>query len=142
MPLNFLEVSLNCNGYNLELELNKEKKELEFTFDKITTTVEDLILRRLAVMLLLLMYTVMSNYIINLYCSFRPLGIYPNDFFVNQLSIVKNALTSNCHVMGDFNLDARMEGVNSNIYKNTLCNLTNFALERCPYEAPKIAKIA
>ena len=28
VPLSFLEVSLNCNGYNLELELNKEKKRV------------------------------------------------------------------------------------------------------------------
>ena len=41
---------------------------------------------------------------------------------------MKNALTSNCYILGDFNLDARMEGIDSFNYKLPLCNLTEFAL--------------
>ena len=52
----------------------------------------------------------------------------PNKLFENQLKIIKKALKSNSFIMGDFNLDARMEGVNSYNLKVPLCNLTEFAL--------------
>ena len=66
--------------------------------------------------------------IICVYRSFRPTGISPIKFFDTQLGILKNALTSNCYILGDFNLDARMEGIDSYSYKLPLCNLTEFAL--------------
>ena len=57
--------------------------------------------------------------IICVYRSFRPTGISPIKFFDTQLGILKNALTSNCYILGDFNLDARMEGIDSYSYKPT-----------------------
>jgi hypothetical protein len=32
----------------------------------------------------------------------------PEDFFVEQLKVIKKALCTNCYDMGDFNLDAKM----------------------------------
>ena len=47
---------------------------------------------------------------INIYRSFRPQDLSaPLTFFKTQLSIIKSALTNNCIVLGDFNLDACME---------------------------------
>ena len=41
--------------------------------------------------------------IINVYRSFRPPGgMTPDMFFVEQLRIMKNALCSNCYIMGNF----------------------------------------
>ena len=67
--------------------------------------------------------------IINVYRSFRPHGMSPLKLFETQLNIMQNAITSNCFILGDFNLDARMEGVNTYNYKQLLYNLTNFATE-------------
>ena len=72
--------------------------------------------------------------LINVYRSFRPLGMSPNKLFENQLKIIQKALKNNCIIMGDFNLDARMEGVNSYNLKNLLCNLTEFALNNKLYQ--------
>jgi hypothetical protein len=52
------------------------------------------------------------NYNVNfrlicVYKSFRPPVLAsPTAFFETQLSFIGNALTSNCYVMGDLNLDA------------------------------------
>ena len=50
-------------------------------------------------------------------------------FFDTQISLVKNALTNNCYVMGDFNLDARMDMRPDYDHKVPLSCFTNFALE-------------
>ena len=50
-------------------------------------------------------------------------------FFDTQISLVKNVLTNNCYVMGDFNLDARMDMRPDYDHKVPLSCLTNFALE-------------
>ena len=48
--------------------------------------------------------------IITLYRSFRPQGgISPEAFFTAQLGVLKGAITKNCFVMGDINLDVKME---------------------------------
>ena len=47
--------------------------------------------------------------IINIYRSFRPPGgISTDTFFVNQLSLIKQALCPNCYIVSDFNLDVGM----------------------------------
>ena len=47
--------------------------------------------------------------IINVYRSFRlPGGLSALEFFKSQLEVIKNALCSNCFIMGDFNLDGGM----------------------------------
>ena len=47
--------------------------------------------------------------IINVYRSFRPPNsMTPEAFFVEQLNVIKNVSCSNCYILGDFNLDAKM----------------------------------
>ena len=68
--------------------------------------------------------------IICIYRSFRPQGyITPTKFFETQLNLISKALTSNCYVQGDFNLDARMEFRPDYDRKLQLNCLTNFAFE-------------
>ena len=48
--------------------------------------------------------------LICIYRSFRPQdSTTPSSFFDSQLGVLKNAITSNTYLLGDFNLDARME---------------------------------
>ena len=65
--------------------------------------------------------------IICLYRSFRPQGgISPESFFNAQLGVLTGAMTKNCFVMGDFNLDGKMELRNNYLYKGPYNLLTNF----------------
>ena len=65
-----------------------------------------------------------------IYHSFRPQDYTtPTAFFETQLGIIKNALTSNTYLLGDFNLDARMEMRDDYDRKIPLSSLVNFALE-------------
>ena len=65
------------------------------------------------------------------YRSFRPQDmISPAMLFETQLGIINNALTNNCYVMGDFNLDASMENRPDYDRKVPLNLLNNFALEK------------
>ena len=68
-------------------------------------------------------------HVVSLYRSFRPEGLSPIDFFMVQLEIVKNLATKNLYVMGDFNLDAGIEGRQDYSYKNPLELLSNFSFE-------------
>ena len=55
--------------------------------------------------------------IISLYRSFRPQdGIMPEAFFKAQIEVLKRALTKNCFIMGDFNLDIEMEHRTDYVY--------------------------
>ena len=67
-----------------------------------------------------------------MYLSLLQASRFDNPFniFETQLSIIKHALTSNCYVMGDFNLDARMEMRPDYDRRIPLNNLVNFALEK------------
>jgi hypothetical protein len=57
--------------------------------------------------------------LIDLYRSFNPCGqLSPRQFFAYQLSLIKAAMTNNCILMGDFNLDWNMKGVHSYAFKN------------------------
>ena len=68
--------------------------------------------------------------LICLYRSFRPQdSISPTVFFETQLNLLKRALTGNCYLLGDFNLDARMDMRPVYDYKVPLSSLTTFALE-------------
>ena len=56
--------------------------------------------------------------IISLYRSFRPQGrVSPDTFFSAQLRVLRGALTKNCFVMGDFNLDTEMELRTDYVYR-------------------------
>ena len=68
--------------------------------------------------------------IICIYRSFRPQDFSaPGTFFDKQLGVVKNALTRNTYIMGDFNLDAKMEMRPDYDRRVPLSCLINFALE-------------
>ena len=68
--------------------------------------------------------------IISLYRSFRPQGgISPEALFTAQLELLKGAITNNCFVMGEFNLDVKMELRNYYLYKVLFGLLTNFINE-------------
>ena len=47
--------------------------------------------------------------IVSVYRSFRPIDMTPGRFFEVQLEMLANAQCSSCYILGDFNLDARME---------------------------------
>ena len=65
-----------------------------------------------------------------IYRSFRPQdSTTPSSFFDSQLVILKNAITSNTYLLGDFNLDARMDMRPDYDRKAPLSCLVNFALE-------------
>ncbi len=73
--------------------------------------------------------------IISLYRSFRPPdGSTPIDFFKKQISILQRCMTSKTIILGDFNLDARMQHRLDYPHKliyNVLDNFTsNFNLEQ------------
>ena len=69
--------------------------------------------------------------IIPLYRSFRPqVGISPETFFTAQLDLLREAVTKNCFILGDFNLDARMELRNDYVYKVPFGFLSNFTIEK------------
>ena len=60
--------------------------------------------------------------------SFRPQdNISPKFLFETQLGLFREALTSNCYVMGDFNLDAMMENRPDYDRRIPLNKLNNFA---------------
>ena len=67
--------------------------------------------------------------IISLYRSFRPLDRTPGAFFEAQLEILKNAQCSGCYILGDFNLDARMDSRPDYDRKIPLAQLSDFAVQ-------------
>ena len=65
-----------------------------------------------------------------MYRSFHPPDkSHVNDFFVKQLAVIKNALCSNCYVMGDFNLDGGPDLNPNYCNRNLLTTLNVFANE-------------
>ena len=130
VQIDFPENILNCNGYNIELEQNTEKKRAGIYIHKDIKYVRRMDLEKPNCHVVIIdIRQDVSLRIINVYRSFRPHGMSPLKLFETQLNIMQNAITSNCFILGDFNLDARMEGVNTYNYKQLLYNLTNFATE-------------
>ena len=60
--------------------------------------------------------------------------ISPEAFFNAQLSILKNSLTSNCFILGDFNLDASMAYRPDYNYKIPMTSLSNFVSDNNLYQ--------
>ena len=110
VPINFPEKILNCGGYNIELELNNEKKRAGIYLRNNLKYIRKFDLEKEGFHLLIVdVYTNVKIRIINVYRSFRPPnGMTPEIFFNEQLKILNNALCNNCIIVGDFNLDARM----------------------------------
>ena len=76
--------------------------------------------------------TVTTNIrIISVYRSFRPvMGMTPDEFFSKQLSILESAICDDCYIMGDFNLDAKMELRSDYLSRLPLLLLNEFALNK------------
>ena len=69
--------------------------------------------------------------IISLYRSFRPPGNQsPDTFFVKQLELIETAICKDCYIMGDFNLDAKMENRPDYDRKNLLEKISTLSLEK------------
>ncbi len=132
IPINYPEEILDCNDYILELELNNLKKRAGIYIRKNVKYVRRKDLERENYHIVVIDVTFAVNFrLICIYRSFRPQDlIAPTTFFETQLSLIDNALTSNCYVMGDFNLDSRMDGRPDYDRKVPLNILTNFALEK------------
>ena len=121
VQIDFPENILNCNGYNIELEQNTEKKRAGIYIHKDIKYVRRMDLEKPNCHVVIIdIRQDVSLRIINVYRSFRPHGMSPLKLFETQLNIMQNAITSNCFILGDFNLDARMEGVNTYNYKQLL----------------------
>ena len=119
---------LNCNDYVLELEMNKTKKRTGIYLHK------DLKYRRRKDLerenTHIVIVDVIGNKpfrIISVYRSFRPLDMTPGVFFDLQITVMTNALCAGCYIMGDFNLDARMDSRPDYDRKIPLALLSNFA---------------
>ena len=131
IPMNCPEEVLDCNNYVVELEQNTEKKRAGIYIQKNTKYVRRFDLEKVNCHIVVIDVTACLNFrIICIYRSFRPQGlISPTAFFETQVSLIRAALTKNCYVLGDFNLDARMDMRPDYDHKIPLSILTDFALE-------------
>ena len=129
IPMGFPENILNSGEYNVELELNTEKKRVGIYLHKNLKYVRRLDLEKEDHHIVIIDVIASKNFrLINLYRSFRPQGgMSPETFFISQLGVVKNAQSKDCLVMGDFNLDVNMSMRPDYSYKSTLNHLTEFA---------------
>ena len=128
IPSGFPENILNCGGFTIEIEKNSEKKRagIYISSDINYTRRSDLELENMHVVIIDVESDVQFR-IINIYRSFRPPGgISADTFFVNQLSLIRKALCSNCYVVGDFNLNYGMVHRPDYTSKLTLEKLENF----------------
>ena len=128
IPQGFPENILNSGGYILELEMNSEKKRVGVYLHRDVNYVRRFDLEKEDHHIVIIdVKTNPSIRIISLYRSFRPQGgISPDSFFNAQLGVLAGALTKNCFVMGDFNLDVKMELRNEYLYKGPFNLLTDF----------------
>ena len=131
VPQNFPERLLNCGGYTLELELNSDKKRAGIYLKNDIKYIRRLDLEKENFHIVVVdVITDVKIRVINVYRSFRPPNsMTPEDFFVEQLKVIKKALCINCYIMGDFNLDAKMSYGNDYHRKIPLKLLNNFAAE-------------
>ena len=119
VPSNFPVQLLSTDNYNLELETNdcKSRSGILIRNDVKYVRRNDLELKNLHVVICDLNLHVPIR-IVCLYRSFRPPGMQsPLTFFNNQIALLRNCLTSNCLIMGDFNLDANLIHRPDYIYK-------------------------
>ena len=122
---------MSCGGYNLELETNAEKKRIGIY---IRSDIKYIRLNELETpnchILVIDVVTSIKLCIIRIYRSFRPPGnVSPDVFFKIQLGLLRNALTNNCYILGDFNLDANMENRLDYNRRVPMNYLTEFAFE-------------
>ena len=111
IPFGYPEGILNSGNYNLELETNSVKKRVGIYIQKDIDFLRRKDLEKVNCHIVFIDVTACTNFrLICVYRSFRPKGlISPTAFFETQISLIRGALTSNCYVLGDFNLDSRMD---------------------------------
>ena len=111
VDINFPVTELNCKNYNLELEDNDTKKRAGIYLHSGVNYVRRKDLESPNHHIVIVDITTSKKFcVINLYRSFHPQGnLSPDEFFKSQLGVLQKALCSNCLILGDFNLDARME---------------------------------
>ena len=131
IPMNYPEHILNSGGFTLELELNSEKKRAGIFIRKDISYKRRLDLERENTHLLIIDVKAEVPFrVINVYRSFRPQGLMSADaLFKAQLDLIKGALSPNCFVIGDFNLDASMAFRDDYYNKKLLRSLIDFTLE-------------
>ncbi len=131
VPQNFPERLLNCGGYTIELELNSDKKRAGIYLKNDINYIRRLDLEKENFHIVVVdVITDVKIRVINVYRSFRPPNyMTPEDFFVEQLKVIKKASCINCYIMGDFNLDAKMSYRNDYHRKIPLKLLNDFAAE-------------
>ena len=101
IPMNFPEEILNCNNYNLELEMNNTKKRVGIYVAKGVNYKRRKDLEREDLHIVII--DILGNRptrIINVYRTFRPLDVTPAVFFDSQIQAIGHALTSNCYILG------------------------------------------
>ena len=111
---------LNCGGYNIELEQNSVKKRVSIYLQKDLNYVRRFDLEKEDHHIVIVDVKIVVPFrVISIYRSFRPQGgIQPESLFNAQLGVLRGAVTKNCFVMGDFNLDVRMELRSDYLYKS------------------------
>ena len=131
IPNNYPELTLNCNGYDLELELSTNKKRSGIYLKNGLNYLRRNNLERKDFHIVVVdINLAVQIRIICIYRSFRPPNqMTPDNFFLEQLKIIRNALCKNCYILGDFNLDANMTNCLDYGRRIPLKFLTDFALE-------------
>ena len=111
IPMGFPENLLNCGGYNIELEMNSLKKRVGIYNQRNVNYIRRTDLEKENHHIVIIdVKNEISFRIMSLYRSFRPQdGVSPEAFFTAQIGVLRGALTKNCFVMGDFNLDVEMD---------------------------------
>ena len=94
--MNFPEEILNCNNYNLELEMNNTKKRVGIYVAKSVNYIrrKDLERENLHIVIIDILGNRPTR-IINVYRTFRPLDVTPGVFFDSQIHAIGHALTNN-----------------------------------------------
>ena len=101
---------LESSGFNLEIENNSEKSRVGFYISKRIAYNRKSDLEGInSNMVILDIEANRPLRLINIYRSFNPQNnVNQKDKFVYQLTLIRSAMTANTIVMGDFNLDAKM----------------------------------
>ena len=130
IPQGYPEETLNCNKYVLELELNNYKKRTGIYSGERVKYLRrrDLERKNMHIVIVDILGKKLTR-IISLYRSFRPLDLTPRAFFEAQLEILTKAQCSSCYILGDFNLEARMDSRPDYDRKIPLAQLSDFAIQ-------------
>ena len=112
---------LTINNYSFEIEQNSIKSRVGIYINKNIkyTRRHELEGVDAHVIVIDIIGTRKTTRLINIYRTFAPQeGISPRDKFKMQLRLIKNALTNNTIVMGDFNLDYKKNFVVNYAHSN------------------------